>query len=106
MTRLWYRIERRDARGDVEDWVEVGRCTRWEHPRWNLVGLAGEQFEQTGDAHLFQRRDLYGLRPVRLERRVAAPQVHVLQFAVADTGLLLADVHTPPQRKQVGRRHG
>ncbi len=28
MSRLWYRIERRDARGNVEDWVEVGRCAR------------------------------------------------------------------------------
>jgi DNA-directed RNA polymerase subunit RPC12/RpoP len=28
VSRLWHRIERHDARGDVEDWVEVGRCIR------------------------------------------------------------------------------
>ena len=28
MSQQWYRIERRDAGGRVQDWVEVGRCAQ------------------------------------------------------------------------------
>ena len=28
MSQYWHRIERRDARGAVLDWVEVGQCAR------------------------------------------------------------------------------
>ena len=28
MSQVWYRIERRDSSGRVQDWVEVGRCVQ------------------------------------------------------------------------------